>query len=83
MQAAEAAEAKTEVTNTNGPTEPENPGAGQNEPPNEDPKVLTDDAIDAMEIDELKAELEKLEITFAHNTGEAKLREKLKDAING
>ena len=36
-----------------------------------------------MDIEDVKKQLDDLGVKYAHNTGEAKLREKLKDAING
>ena len=39
--------------------------------------------VDEMTTDELKAMLDKLGVKYSHNTGEAKLKERLKDAING
>ena len=52
------------------------------EPLNEN-DILTEEMIDAMEIEQLKEELTKREIKFTHNTGVAKLKERLKDAVNG
>lgn len=42
---------------------------------------LNADAVDALSIEEVKNHLDRLNVPFAHNTGEAKLREKLTDAI--
>lgn len=42
---------------------------------------LTAEDVDEMDIEELRRSLDTLEIKYAHNTGETKLRERLKDAI--
>lgn len=46
-------------------------------------KPISPDEVDGMEIETVKGLLEEFGVKFAHNTGEPKLREKLKDAING
>jgi len=59
--------------------------AGQDDPQNDE---LIDDQLgkpinadDIEDIEQVKAMLDELNIKYAHNTGEDKLREKLKDAI--
>ena len=80
LAAKAAAEAKASVT-------PENAAAGQNEPDNDElvddqlGKPISPDDVDKMDLADVKAALDQLEVKFAHNTGEQKLREKLKDAI--
>ena len=39
--------------------------------------------VDEMTTDELKAMLDKLGVKYSHNTGDAKLKERLNNAING
>lgn len=48
---------------------------------NESQEPLSPDDVDSLEIERVKELLTQMEIKFAHNTGEEKLREKLKDAI--
>lgn len=43
---------------------------------------LTPDDVDNLKIDKVKELLDQLDVKYAHNTKEAKLREKLKDAIS-
>lgn len=69
---------QTDPGKVNDQVDPENPAAGENEGQNDDPID-----VDAMDIEDVKAKLDELEIKYAHNTGEAKLRERLADAING
>lgn len=77
QQKAEAeAKVLTETKNTTeSDTEPENMGQteSQSEPLD----------IENMDIDQVRAELDKLGVKYAHNTGEAKLKERLTNAING
>lgn len=39
--------------------------------------------VSTMNLEEVKAELDRLGIQYPHNTGEAKLRKKLEGVING
>lgn len=66
-------------TNTN--EQEENAEVAQIEP--EKQKALTPDQVDTMDVEDVRAKLDELGINYVHNTGEAKLKERLKDAING
>lgn len=52
-----------------------------NEQFNNDKTPLSPDDVDGMEIEKVKELLDQFEVKFARNTGEEKLREKLKNAI--
>lgn len=55
--------------------DPENPNV-----PREKFEGLTPEDIDALDVEQVKDFLNAYDVSFAHNTGEEKLREKLKDA---
>jgi hypothetical protein len=68
--------------------EQENAAESQNEASNDEQdlkekaKQLTKDDVDKMDIKSVKEILDALGVKYSHNTGEKKLREKLKDAIS-
>jgi predicted Zn-dependent protease len=76
-EAAEAAkleEKEQEVVKV--PEEPKEPEMGENEARNDAPI-----SVDDMSVEQVKGFLDQMEIKYAHNTSEAKLREKLRNAI--
>lgn len=49
----------------------------------DEPFKMTDEEIENANIEDVKKLLDFYDVKYAHNTGDAKLREKLADAING
>jgi predicted Zn-dependent protease len=75
-EAAKSAHEQDEVVNV--PEEPNEPEMGQNE---SDARPLSTDDVEDMEIERIKEFLDQMNIKYAHNTSENKLREKLINAI--
>lgn len=57
----------------------ENAAAGENKQENE--RQIGPNDVDDMDIEGVKNLLDQMEIKYAHNTGEKKLKEKLKEAL--
>lgn len=62
--------------------EEENAAQGENELIDDElGKPVSPEDVDGMEIEDVKGFLDAAGVKYSHNTGEAKLREKLKNAI--
>lgn len=79
----EALESVKDLDVTNIGVDNKNVTEDENGPENGIFDGVTVDVVETLDIDKVKEYLEKAGIAFAHNTGEKKLREKLRVALNG